>query len=62
MQLFPVDDFITLEYDDRVELTFTPSSEILFPGLENLGEYVRHTTVVNIIDNDSKGLNLLKIH
>ena len=49
-----VDDFITLEYDDRVRLTFTPSNPALVPGLEDFGEYIRDTSIVNINDTDSK--------
>ena len=54
MRLFPIDDFITLEYNDRVQLAFIPSNALLFTGLEDHGEFMRHTTIVNIIDNDSK--------
>ena len=38
-------DTITLEYDDRVQLRFTPDSSALL-------EYIRDTTTINIIDND----------
>ena len=47
-------DQITLEYEDRILLTFTPLNEFLIPGVEDLGEYIRDTAIVNIIDNDSK--------
>ena len=49
-----LDDFTTLEYEDRVQLTFTPSNPALVPGLENVGEYIRDTSIVNINDTDSK--------
>ena len=49
-----LDDFVTLEYDDRVLLTFTPSNPALVPGLESVGEYIRDTSIVNINDTDSK--------
>ena len=49
-----LDDFITLEYDDRVRLTFTPSNPALVPGLEGFGEYIKNTSIVNINDTDSK--------
>ena len=42
-------DTITLEYDDRVRLMFTPDSSALLDGV---GEYIRDSTTVNIIDND----------
>ncbi|CAI8051643.1 hypothetical protein GBAR_LOCUS28278, partial [Geodia barretti] len=52
-----VDDFITLEYDDRVRLTFTPSNPALVPGLEDFGEYIRDTSIVNINDTDNLQIN-----
>ena len=42
-------DTITLEYDDRVRLMFTPDSSALLDGV---GEYIRDSTTVNIIDKD----------
>ena len=54
IRLFISNDETTLEYDDRVILTFTPDNPALIPGLEAQGEYIRHTATVNIIDNDSK--------
>ena len=52
--LYIMDDGITLEYDDRVLLRFTPDNVDLIPGLESVGEYVRDTATVKIIDNDCK--------
>ena len=49
-----VDDDITLESNDRVNLIFTPEVPDLTDGLEGVGEYIRDTAVVNIIDNDRK--------
>ena len=54
MRLFPLNDFTTLEYDDRVRLTFTASNPALFPGLEAAGEFIRNIAIINIIDDDSK--------
>ena len=54
IRLFATNDEVTLEYDDRVLLDFNPTFADLVPALEDLGEYVRHTAIVNIIDNDSK--------
>ena len=54
IRLFTSNDETTLEYDDRVILTFTPDNPALIDGLEGLGEYIRHTVTVQIIDNDSK--------
>ena len=48
------DNIITLEYDDRVKLTFTPSSADLLSDVESLGEYIRDTATVNVVDNDSE--------
>ena len=52
--VFPVNDEITLEYNDRVLLRFTPAVTNLFSDLANQFEYIRGTAVVNIIDNDCK--------
>ena len=46
--LFPINDEITLEYNDSITLIFTPFDQ------SNAGEYVRDRAVVNIIDNDCK--------
>ena len=54
IRLFSTNDQITLEYEDRVLLTFTPGNPQLIPGLESNGEYIRDTAVVNITDNDGK--------
>ena len=53
IRLFTSNDQIALEYDDSVILTFTPDNPALIPGLEAQGEYIRHTAIVNFIDNDS---------
>ena len=49
----PRDDDITLEYDDRVTLTFTPQDPHLIDAIEAAGEFVRHRATVNIIDTNS---------
>ena len=54
VDFFTSNDQITLEYEDRILLTFTPLNELLIPGIEDLGEYIRDTAIVKIIDNDSK--------
>ena len=54
VRVFASNDQITLEYDDSVILTYIPDNPLLIPGLEGLGEYIRHTATVNIIDNDSE--------
>ena len=54
IRLFTSNDQITLEYDDRVRLVFTPDNPDLISGVEDVGEYIRDTAIVNIIDNDSK--------
>lgn len=53
IRLFTSNDEITLEYDDTIILTFTPT----FPTIEILeadGEFIRNTATVFIIDNDCK--------
>ena len=54
IRLFINNDDKTLEYDDSIILTFNPANPALIPGLEGVGEYVRDTAVVNIIDSDRK--------
>ena len=54
IRLFIANDQITLEYNDRVTLVYTPSNRAIIPGIEAAGEYVRSVATVNIIDNDRK--------
>ena len=55
IRLFTSNDDVCLEYDDRVQLRFTPDNLHLTPALEALGpEYIRATATINIIDNDCK--------
>ena len=54
VSLRATNDFITLEYNDRIQLQFTPSNPALIPALESLGEYIRSSSVVNITDSNSK--------
>ena len=59
IQFLPRDDHITLEYNDRVVLTFTPQNPHLLAGMEAAGmeaagQYIRQNTTINIIDTDSQ--------
>ena len=54
IRLFTANDEISLEYDDRVLLRFTPDNPALVLFLEGYGEYIRDTTTVHIIDSDCK--------
>ena len=54
IRLFTRNDEKTLEYNDFVILTFTPADPATITGLESVGEYVRTSAIVNIIDNDRK--------
>ena len=54
IRLFTSNDQITLEYEDRIKLVFTPNNPALIPALEYEGEYIRDTAIVIIIDNDSR--------
>ena len=56
IRLFAANDEVTLEYEDRVRLDFNPTAADLITGLEAMGEYVRNTAIVNIIDSDCKPL------
>ena len=52
IRLFTLNDEITLEYEDKVLLRFTPAHSGFIPSLENNYENIRDTAVVNIIDID----------
>ena len=54
IRLFTANDEIALEYNDRVLLEFIPSNLALITGVEGVGEYIRYTASVNIIDIDCK--------
>ena len=54
--LFTVNDEVTLEYEDRVLLSFTPAQANLTESLAASFEYIRDTAIINIIDNDRKWL------
>ena len=54
IRIFTVNDDISLEYDDRVRFVFTPDNPVLVPGLEGVGQYIRTTATVNIIDSDGE--------
>ena len=48
-------DDISLEYDESIILRFTsPDDPTLFDDIEALGQYIRDTARVNIVDNDRK--------
>ena len=54
IRLFAAEDANSLEYDDRVLLSFAPDNTGLIVGLEANGEYIRDTATVNINDSDGK--------
>ena len=54
IHLFAAKDANSLEYDDRVLLSFAPDNSRLIVGLEANGEYIRDTATVNINDSDGK--------
>ena len=52
--LSAVKDGIALEYDDKFKLQFVHELPNFIEQIERLGEFIRHTVIVNIIDNDRK--------
>ena len=52
--LFTMNNEITMDYHDTFTLKFTPEYPELFEEKE--GEFIRHTAIVNIIDNTCKRL------
>ena len=57
--LLATKDGITLEYNDSVLMTFSPSIGSIIHVLQNAGEFLRDTAIVNIIDMDCKTLNII---
>ena len=54
IRLFIPNDETTLEYEDKILLNFDPTAANPISLLEGVGEYVRNTAIVNIIDSDRK--------
>ena len=54
IHLVTMNDDITLEYDGKVVLTFAPQTAGNSTDIENVGEYIRRTATVNVIDTDRK--------
>ena len=61
IEFYPLGDRITLEYDDRVLLRFTPDVSSLEGDVEGVGEYIRSNATINIIDYNRKLLNFIII-
>ena len=59
VQFFTTNDEITLEYDDRVLLTYTPDIENLAMQLEQQTppEFLRSTAIVQIEDDDREKIS-----
>jgi hypothetical protein len=53
----PVDDATTLEYDDRVTLTYMPNIPTLLETIQLAEEFIRHTATVDIADSDRLEIN-----
>ena len=54
LHLFTASDRVTLEYDDRILLRFSPDNPGLIAGVETEGEYIRDTAKININDSDGR--------
>ena len=54
IRLITANDDISLEYDDRVRLVFTPDIPAFITGVESFGQYIRTTATVRIIDINGK--------
>ena len=53
IRLFANNDEITLEYEDKVQLRFTPTQAGLIPGLASNYEYLRDTISLTMIVSTS---------
>ena len=49
-----VNDNVTLEYDDRVQLKLSPDDPLRISSLESKGHYVRRNATIYINDTDCK--------
>lgn len=47
-------DDIALEYDDRILLQYSSDEPGFISGVEGLGQFVRETGTIYIVDNDCK--------
>ena len=54
IRVITLNDEVTLEYEDRVTLRFTPAQANFIENLADQFEYIRDTANINIIDKDSK--------
>ena len=65
-QLYIKDDYIALEYDEQLNLQYSPRPSNLISRFENENQFIRSTVSVTIEDNDSKAysliLNLLELN
>ncbi|CAI8053969.1 hypothetical protein GBAR_LOCUS29495 [Geodia barretti] len=50
-----------VQSNKRITLRFTPHNPDIVPQLEGVGEYVRDTAVVNIINNEALGMAMVTI-
>ena len=55
-------DEVTLEYHDKIKLIFNPTNKDTIPVLEELGEYIRNCSTVNIIDSNRKNTYYCKLY
>ena len=54
ISLLTINDDIALESNDIVKLVFTPLHKQFMDDLEQMGEFVRTTAFVHIVDNDGE--------
>ena len=52
IRLFTANDDISLECDDSIGLEFVPDNPLLIAGVVGMGQYLRTTATVNIVDLD----------
>ena len=58
VNVFLSEDDITLEYDDQFALLYIPELPLTIADVEPEGEFIRHNVTINIMDNDSKQIEL----
>lgn len=54
IRFFTTNNEVTLEYNDTVILRYLSEVNNFVQGVESMGEFIRDTTTINIIDNDGK--------
>lgn len=59
VSVYAISDNRALEQEDGIALKFTPTDSTLLIAIEERGEYIRDTTIVDIVDENCKCFSIL---